>query len=61
MKSKEEIMTMQLIVLFFYPKTLPASVYVAAGDGIRYVKAPQFIHFNDFNAASIVVERFRSL
>lgn len=47
-KSEEKIMM----------KTLPALVYVAAGDGIRCVKAPHVIDFNYFNAASVVVERF---
>lgn len=41
--------------------TLPASAYVAAGDGISYIKAPPFIDFNYFNAARVVEERFRSL
>lgn len=42
-------------------ETLPALVYVAAGDGIRCKETPQFINFNYFNAAGIVVERFRFL
>lgn len=41
--------------------TLPASAYVAAGNGISYIKAPPFIDFNYFNAARVVEERFRSL
>lgn len=40
--------------------TLPALVYVAAGNGISCVKA-QLINFNYFNAADVVVERFCSL
>ena len=36
-------------------------VYVAACDGVRCKETPEFINFNYFNAASIVVERFRLL
>lgn len=42
-------------------ETLPASIYVAAGDGVRGVKAPQFINFYYFNAAGVVVEWSGSL
>lgn len=42
-------------------ETLPASAYVAAGNGGRCVEAPDFINFNYFNAAGVIMDRFCSL
>lgn len=42
-------------------KTSPALADVGTSDGIRRVKVPQIINFNDLDAASVVVERFCSL
>lgn len=39
----------------------PALADVAAGNSIRYAKVGRFIHFNDVDAAGVVVERFGSL